>query len=116
MHTLAGKIALVTGATRGTLLVFCLIFYWCILVAMLCNQGIGKGIAVQLAQNGAKVYITGRTLKPNQNHYGGSLEETAEEVSLTKPILDQQQQNFSNRWTRFRSKSAEVRLVQFLRA
>ena len=42
--------------------------------------GIGKGIALQLAQNGAIVYITGRTLKPKQNRFGGSLEETREEV------------------------------------
>jgi len=53
---LAGKIALVTGATRG----------------------IGKGIALQLSEAGAKVYITGRTLKPAGTF--GSLEETANEV------------------------------------
>ncbi|MCW9679898.1 SDR family NAD(P)-dependent oxidoreductase [Dolichospermum planctonicum UHCC 0167] len=56
---LQGKIALVTGATRG----------------------IGKGIAVGLGEAGATVYITGRTFEPsfepnNYEHFGGSLRET----------------------------------------
>lgn len=49
---LQGKIALVTGATRG----------------------IGKGIAIGLGESGATVYITGRTLEPDS--LGGSLQET----------------------------------------
>lgn len=53
---LANKVALVTGATRG----------------------IGKGIALQLGQNGAKVYITGRTLKANETKT--SLEDTKTEI------------------------------------
>ncbi len=51
---LTGKIALVTGATRG----------------------IGKGIAIGLGEAGATVYITGRTLEPNHDSLGGSLQET----------------------------------------
>jgi dehydrogenase/reductase SDR family protein 1 len=58
MRGLEGKIALVTGATRG----------------------IGKGIALQLGENGALVYITGRSLKSKNGM--GSLEDTAKEVRL----------------------------------
>ena len=57
--SLAGKICVVTGATRG----------------------LGKGIALQLGEQGATVYITGRTLD-SQKGPGtlGSLKETAEEI------------------------------------
>ncbi|XP_060552409.1 dehydrogenase/reductase SDR family member 1-like [Ruditapes philippinarum] len=56
---LAGKVCVVTGATRG----------------------IGKGIALQLADKGAKVYITGRTLDPPKGlKVGGCLRDTAQEV------------------------------------
>lgn len=57
--TLAGKVCIVTGATRG----------------------IGKGIALQLGEKGAKVYITGRTLDPPKGaKVGGSLRDTAQEI------------------------------------
>lgn len=56
--SLTGKVCLVTGASRG----------------------IGRGIALQLGEAGAKVYITGRTLKPRTDMKGVSLEEVAKEV------------------------------------
>uniref|UniRef100_A0A8R1DZM1 Dehydrogenase/reductase SDR family member 1 n=1 Tax=Caenorhabditis japonica TaxID=281687 RepID=A0A8R1DZM1_CAEJA len=59
--SLAGQIAIVTGASRG----------------------IGRGIALQLGEAGATVYITGR--KPEHSHNTAvgltGLEETAEEIT-----------------------------------
>ncbi|TIP82746.1 MAG: SDR family NAD(P)-dependent oxidoreductase, partial [Mesorhizobium sp.] len=59
--TLAGKVALVAGATRGA----------------------GRGIAVELGAAGATVYVTGRTTRAHQSEYARpeTIEETAELVS-----------------------------------
>lgn len=59
-NNLAGKIALVTGASRG----------------------VGKGIALGLGEAGATVYITGRTVNQVEtvDGLGGTIYETAAEV------------------------------------
>ena len=61
MQTLLGKVALVTGASRG----------------------IGKGIALGLGEAGATVYITGRTIEEGQAAVDlpGTIYQTAEEVA-----------------------------------
>src|SRR6185295_11054286 len=59
--SLAGKIALVAGATRGA----------------------GRGISVELGAAGATVYVTGRTTREQQSEYQRpeTIEETAELVT-----------------------------------
>ena len=61
MKSLTGKVALVTGASRG----------------------VGKGIALGLGESGATVYITGRTLKDGQSaaKLPGTIHQTADEVT-----------------------------------
>jgi dehydrogenase/reductase SDR family protein 1 len=57
--TLTGVVAVVTGASRG----------------------IGRGIALALGEQGATVYVTGRSLHPGSSRWPGSLTETAQQVT-----------------------------------
>jgi NAD(P)-dependent dehydrogenase (short-subunit alcohol dehydrogenase family) len=58
MGALSGKVAVVTGASRG----------------------IGRGTALALADEGATVYVTGRTVGPGTSALPGTVGETAAEV------------------------------------
>lgn len=59
LKSLDGKIALVTGASRGA----------------------GRGIAVELGKAGAIVYVTGRSTKGNStNNWPGTIDDTVSEI------------------------------------
>lgn len=58
LSELSGKVAIVTGASRG----------------------IGKGTACALAERGATVYVTGRTVEEGQSELPGTLAKTVEEI------------------------------------
>src|ERR1700741_5627343 len=58
MGSLSGKVAVVTGASRG----------------------VGKGAALALADEGATVYVTGRTVTSGSAPLPGTVGETAAEV------------------------------------
>lgn len=60
MPDLSGKVAVVTGASRG----------------------VGKGVALGLGEAGATVYITGRTIQEGNGRLPGTIYTTAEEVTL----------------------------------
>ena len=59
MPALSGKVAVVTGGSRG----------------------LGKGIALGLGEAGATVYVTGRSTHSRPGPLPGTVDETAEEVS-----------------------------------
>jgi NAD(P)-dependent dehydrogenase (short-subunit alcohol dehydrogenase family) len=58
LKPLAGKVAVVTGASRG----------------------VGRGVALALGQQGATVYVTGRTVVPGSSPLPGTVGDTAAEV------------------------------------
>lgn len=75
MRSLANKVAVVTGASRG----------------------IGKGIALALAEEGATVYVTGRTVTPDSYPLPGTVGETAVDPSYRRPLTNRRPTNIPGR-------------------
>jgi dehydrogenase/reductase SDR family member 1 len=59
MSVLNGKVAVVTGSSRG----------------------VGKGVALGLGEAGATVYITGRTVEEGKSDLPGTIQQTADDVT-----------------------------------
>ncbi|MBI2935828.1 MAG: SDR family oxidoreductase [Chloroflexi bacterium] len=59
---LAGKVVIITGSSRG----------------------IGKGLALDLAKEGAKIVVSGRIERSGQGPYQGSVEETVKEIKALR--------------------------------
>lgn len=66
MGALDGMTVIVTGATRG----------------------VGRGCAIELAAQGATVYITGRTLREGDSRWPGSLESTVGEAQALGGVIE----------------------------
>jgi len=60
LYKLDGKVALVTGASR--------------------KDGIGRGVALRLAEEGADVIVTGRSMRPSGTYEWGGIEAVVEEI------------------------------------